>query len=498
MQSTVEPVEIEEENAAPDDSPAGVASRVKLHVTVPATEFERAIDAAFRKLAREVRIPGFRPGKAPRRLLEARLGSDIAREQALQDALPEYYVEAVNEHDVDVIAPPEIEITAGQADGDVEFDAVVEIRPQVKLVGYDELRVELPFQPVTDDDVDKQVDALRERFADLADSDFPLVDDAYATIDVAGTIDGEAVEGLTATDFLYRVGSGMVVDELDDQLRGTRPGAILEFTATLPERFGEFAGQEGKFRVMVKEVKQKVLPDLDDEWVQEASEFQTVDELRADIRARVETMQRLQAQRALRDKVLEAAADLVPIEAPPTLIDGETRRRVEDLAHRLSHQGASLEQYLEMTGQEPQAFIEEIRVGAARAVLADLALRAVVAEEGIGATDEEIDTEVEQLAVRSEQKPAKVRRELERSGALEAVRSDVARGKALEFLVEHATVVDEDGNEIDLTLAEGELNDITHDHPHDHDHDHPHDHDHDHAHDHEPARTEEEQKESEA
>jgi trigger factor len=498
MQSTVEPVEIEEENAAPDDSPAGVASRVKLHVTVPATEFERAIDAAFRKLAREVRIPGFRPGKAPRRLLEARLGSDIAREQALQDALPEYYVEAVNEHDVDVIAPPEIEITAGQADGDVEFDAVVEIRPQVKLVGYDELRVELPFQPVTDDDVDKQVDALRERFADLADSDFPLVDDAYATIDVAGTIDGEAVEGLTATDFLYRVGSGMVVDELDDQLRGTRPGAILEFTATLPERFGEFAGQEGKFRVMVKEVKQKVLPDLDDEWVQEASEFQTVDELRADIRARVETMQRLQAQRALRDKVLEAAADLVPIEAPPTLIDGETRRRVEDLAHRLSHQGASLEQYLEMTGQEPQAFIEEIRVGAGRAVLADLALRAVVAEEGIGATDEEIDTEVEQLAVRSEQKPAKVRRELERSGALEAVRSDVARGKALEFLVEHATVVDEDGNEIDLTLAEGELNDITHDHPHDHDHDHPHDHDHDHAHDHEPARTEEEQKESEA
>jgi trigger factor len=498
MQSTVEPVEIEEENAAPDDSPAGVASRVKLHVTVPATEFERAIDAAFRKLAHEVRIPGFRPGKAPRRLLEARLGSDIAREQALQDALPEYYVEAVNEHDVDVIAPPEIEITAGQADGDVEFDAVVEIRPQVKLVGYDELRVELPFQPVTDDDVNKQIDALRERFADLADSEFPLIDDAYATIDVAGTIDGEAVEGLTATDFLYRVGSGMVVDELDDQLRGTKPGAILEFTATLPERFGEFAGQEGKFRVMVKEVKQKVLPDLDDEWVQEASEFQTVDELRADIRARVETMQRLQAQRALRDKVLEAAADLVPIEAPPTLIDGETRRRVEDLAHRLSHQGASLEQYLEMTGQEPQAFIEEIRVGAGRAVLADLALRAVVAEEGISATDDEVDTEVEQLAVRSEQKPAKVRRELERSGALEAVRSDVARGKALEFLVEHATVVDEDGNEIDLTLAEGELNDITHDHTHDHDHPHDHDHDHDHAHEHEPARTDEEQKESEA
>lgn len=479
MQSTVEPVESLTDDAAPDDSPAGVASKVKLHVTVPAPEFERAIDAAFRKLAREVRIPGFRPGKAPRRLLEARLGSEVAREQALQDALPEYYVDAVTEHDVDVIAAPEIEITAGQADGDVEFDAVVEIRPQVKLVGYDELRVEVPFQPVSDDDVDRQVDALRERFADLADSDFPLVDDAYATIDIAGTIDGEAVEGLTATDFLYRVGSAMVVDELDEQLRGTKPGAILEFTATLPDRFGELAGREAKFRVIVKEAKQKVLPDLTDEWVQEASEFQTVDELRADIRKRVETMQRLQAQMALRDKVLEAAADLVPIEAPPTLVEAETRRRVEDLAHRLSHQGASLEQYLETTGQEPQAFVDEIRVGAARAVLADLALRAVVAQEAVTASDEEVDAEVQQLAERTEQKPAKVRRELERSGALEAVRSDVARGKALEFLVDHATVLDEGGSEIDLTVPDNP-SDVMHDHDHDHQHDIEHEHEHEH------------------
>ncbi len=497
MQSTVEPVETpvgdDEENATPDDSPAGVANKVKLHIVVPAPEFEKAIDAAFRKLAREVRIPGFRPGKAPRKLLEARLGSDMAREQALQDSLPEYYVEAVTEHDVDVIAPPEIEITAGQQDGDVEFDAVVEIRPQVKLLGYDELRVEVPFQSISDDDVDKQVDALRDRFADLADSDFPLVDDTYATIDVAGSIDGEDVEGLTASDFLYRVGSGMVVDELDDQLRGTKPGAILEFTTTLPERFAELAGRDAKFRVIVKEAKQKVLPELTDEWAAEASEFETVEELRADIRKRVETMRRLQAQMALRDKVLEAAADLVPIEAPPTLVDTETRRRVEDLAHRLSHQGASLEQYLEMTGTEPQAFIDELRVGAARAVLADLALRAVVTQEGITTSDEEVDAEVNQLAERTEQKAAKVRRELERSGALEAVRSDVARGKALEFLVDHATVVDEEGNEIDLTVSDDELRNDELNAAHDHDHDHPHDHDHDHDHPHD-----HDEKESEA
>jgi trigger factor len=438
MQSTVEPLE---------------GNKVKLHVTVPADEFERAIDSAFRKLAREVRIPGFRPGKAPRRLLEARFGTDVARDQALRDALPEYYVGAVSEHDVDVIAMPEIEITAGQDDGDVEFDAVVEVRPQVTLLGYDELRVELPWTPISDEDVDRQVDALRDRFGDLADSDDPLVDDAYATIDITGSVNGEAVDGLTATDFLYRVGSGMVVAELDENLYGTRPGAILQFDAELPERFGDLGGQTASFRVVVKEAKRKVLPELTDEWASEASEFDTVDELRADIRDRLELMQKLQAQMAVRDKVLEAAADLVPIEPPQVLVDDETRRRVEDLQHRLSHQGGSIEQYLQATGQDPQSFVDEVRTGAARAVLADLALRAVVAQEKIEVGDDEVQTEIERLAERVGEKPEKVRRDLDRRGALETVRSDVARGKALEFLVDHATVVDESGNEIDLTVT---------------------------------------------
>src|SRR5664279_6475863 len=188
MQSTVESVE---------------GNKVKLHVTVPADEFERAIDAAFRKLAHEVRVPGFRPGKAPRRLLEARLGTEAAREQALRDGLPEFYVDAVTEHEVDVIAPPEIEVTGGQEEGDVEFDAVVEVRPQVHLMGYDEVRVELPIEAVTDKDVDDQVDRLRDRFADLTDSDLPLIDDAYATVDIAGSIGDESIEGLTATCLLY-------------------------------------------------------------------------------------------------------------------------------------------------------------------------------------------------------------------------------------------------------------------------------------------------------
>ena len=193
MQSTVEELD---------------GNKVKLCVTVPADEFEHAVDDAFKKLAREVRVPGFRPGKAPRRLLEARFGPDIAREQALRDSLPEYYVQAVEANDVDVIAAPEIDIKSGEEAGDVEFEAVVEVRPIVRLVGYDELTVSLPYDTIDDDAVEQQVDALRERFADLADSDYPLIDEAYATIDVTGSVDGEPVEGLTASDFLYRVGSG--------------------------------------------------------------------------------------------------------------------------------------------------------------------------------------------------------------------------------------------------------------------------------------------------
>jgi trigger factor len=439
MQSTVESLD---------------GNKVKLHVAVPAQEFERAIDAAFKKLAQEVRIPGFRPGKAPRRLLEARFGTEAARDQALRDSLPEYYVEAVTQNDVDPIAPPEIEITAGEESGDVEFNAVVEVRPVVNLIGYDELRVEVPWQNVDDAAVDQQIDALRERFADLVDSDFPLIDDAYATIDITGSIDGEPVDGLTASDFSYRVGSGMIVDELDEQLRGTKPGAILQFDAELPEQFGDSAGEKVTFHVVVKEAKTKVLPDLTDEWVEEASEFDTVDELRADIRRRLEMVQKLQAQMAVRDKVLEAAADLVPIEAPEPLIDTETRNRLQDLDHRLRHQGASLADYVAASGQEPEAFLESMKEGSAKAVLADLALRAVVAQEQIEATDDELEQEIVRLAERMNEKVDRVRRDLEKRGLLDGVRSEIARGKALQFLVDHATVVDESGATVDLTLPD--------------------------------------------
>jgi trigger factor len=427
-------------------------NKVRLKIAVPAQEFEKAIDAAFRKLAREVKMPGFRPGKAPRQLLEARLGTGAAREQALRDSLPEYYATAVESEDIDVIAPPEIDITAGEDAGDIEFDAVVEVRPIVQVSGYDSLTVEVPSPSVDDEAIDAQIDALRERFADLEDSTNPLTDGDYAQIDIKGSVEDEPVDGLSATDFLYEVGSGTVVEKLDQELRGKKAGDILRFEDALPASAGDDTGATVVFQVLVKDAKKKVLPEANDEWASEVSEFDTMEGLRGDARNRLELYAKVQAQLEARDKVLEASSDLVMIEAPEPLVEQEMERRLHDLQHRLEPQGVNITQYLAATGQDQEAFIAGLREGCAKAVKADLALRAVVAQEGIEATDAEVDAEIERLAERFEAKPAKVRRDLEQRGALEAVRSDLARGKAVEYLVDHATVVDESGNTVDLAL----------------------------------------------
>ncbi|MET0422109.1 MAG: trigger factor [Acidimicrobiia bacterium] len=432
-------------------------NKVRLHVTIPAADFERAIDQAFKKLAYEVKLPGFRPGKAPRRLLEARLGTEAARDQALRDSLPEFYVEAIDAESIDVIAPPEIDITAGEDEGDVEFDAVVEVRPEVTLDGHDALVVEIENPAVPDEAIDNQIDMLRERSADLEDSETPLIDGDYAELDVTGSIDDEAVEGLTATDYLYEVGSGMLVEELDVELHGKRPGDIVKFDSVLPERFGDRAGTEVSFQVLVKDAKKKALPEVTDEWAAEVSEFDTADALRNDIAIRLDLYAKIQAQLAVREKVLDAAAELVTIEIPTTLVDQEMERRLHDFAHRLQEQmgeGITIPQYLMATGQNQEEFLEQLRETATKAVRSDLALRAVIAQEAIEADDTEVDAEIERLAERTGEKATKIRKDLERDGLIGAVRSDLARGKALTFLIEHANVVDVDGNPVDLTPPE--------------------------------------------
>jgi trigger factor len=426
-------------------------NKVKLSVEVEEVEFDAAIDEAFRRIAREVRIPGFRPGKVPRRILEARLGSDVARQDALRESLPAYYARAVGEHEVDVIAAPEIDITAGQESGPITFDAVVEVRPKIQVAGYGSLRVEVPSPAVTDEEIDAQVDRLRRQFGELQTVDRAGIDGDHVTIDVAGSIAGEPLEGLSVDDYLYEIGSAAVVPELDDHLRGAKVGDILMFDAAHPD---PEQTDPISFRVLVKEVKEQVLPEATDAWAAEASEFDTLAELRDDLRERVANVKRVQTQLALREGVVDALVQLVEDEAPAPLVDSEVQRRLEDLAHRLQHQGATIEQYLQATGTAPQEMLDQLREQSTSAVKADLALRAVIEAEGITADDDEVEEELVRLAARLEQPVEQVRGQLERAGQLSAVRSDLTRGKALEWLADRAEVVDPDGTPIDRSALE--------------------------------------------
>ncbi|MEW6153900.1 MAG: trigger factor [Actinomycetota bacterium] len=431
MRSSVEPLD---------------GNKIRLSIEVDEAELDQAMDAAFRKIAREVRVPGFRPGKAPRRLIEARLGPGVARQEALREALPDWYEKALLENEITPVAAPEIDITAGQEEGPIAFDAVVEVMPQVSVAGYEGLRVVLPNLEVADADVEAQVDRLREQFGELQAVARPARDGDHVSIDRKVTRHDEVI--LAAEDELYEVGKGTIAAELDRELRGKRAGDIVKFNAEYPEH-GEVT-----FTVLVKEVRETVLPPVTDEWASEASEFDTAEELRADIRRRMGAIKRIQAALAVRERTVEALVELVDEEMPKALVQSEMENRLQSLQHRLSHQGANLGAYLAATGQSEEEFVGGLAGEAVAALKADLGLLAVADNEELEVTDADLDAEIERLAERRKEKPEAVRRKLQNGGDLPAVRSGLRKNKALEWLIEHTEFVDEDGRVIDRSELE--------------------------------------------
>jgi trigger factor len=421
-------------------------NKVKVNVEVDETEFEREVDLAFKRIAKEVRLPGFRPGKAPRRLLEARIGVAAGREEALRESVPAYYTRAVIEHDVDVIAPPEIDITAGRDSGAVVFDAIVAVRPRVSIGGYRGLRVEIPSPMATDEDVQRYLDRLRNQFAEIVPVDRPAADGDHVTIDISGTLDDEVVPGLTAEDYLYEVGSGTVLPEIDENLRGSSAGEVLDFTAAHPDPDED---RELELTITVKEVKEKILPEVDDEFATQASEFATAAELRDDITNRLSGVKRSQAKMSLRAKAQEELAKLVDDDVPPSMVSNEMQARLEDLSNRLRAQGIGLEQYIQMMGRTPEQVSEELRVGATESVKLDLALRALAEAESIEITDDEVMAEIATFASEVKQDPATVYTRFRENGQLSGLRSTLAKNRALDWLLEQVEVVDENGTPVD-------------------------------------------------
>lgn len=423
-------------------------NRVKVSVDIEAEEFEEKLDEAFRKLAHQVRLPGFRPGKAPRRVLEARLGPQAARGEALSDAVPEYYAQAVRSHDVDVIAPPEIDITGGAEDGPVSFDAVVEVRPLVTITGYDQLKAEVPSPEPTEEEISRQVDQLRKQFGELAPAARPAIDGDNVTIDIYGSYNGEEVEGLTVDDYAYEVGQGAVVPEIDEELRGSKSGDILEFNAQHPD-----PDEDGllRFRILVKEVQETILPDFDDEFAQEASEFDTAEELRADITENIARVKRANALNSLGRQVGEQLAELVTDEVPEALVDSEVQHRLRNLQMRLVSQGVEIDTYLEAIGQTPDELAEGLREPALQEAKTDLALRAVAVAESIEAADEDVDFELAALAAQVGQTVDELKSALfaDDESHLKEVRLDAQMRKTREWVLERVEITDLDGNPVE-------------------------------------------------
>ena len=373
-------------------------------------------------------------------------GASALRGEALREALPDFYAQAVTDTEVDPIDQPDIDITSGDESGPVSFDAVVEVRPVVSIAGYQGLVVTLPSVEVPEEDITSQLDRLRATSGELVEVDRPIQNGDQVTIDITGTRqgneDGED-DDLVAEDFLYEVGSGGVVPELDDALLGASTDGTLTF-----ESSPEGLDTRVTFEVVVKDVKELVLPDLTDEWAAEASEFATVDELTADITTRLQQMRVAQAQMALQQKTVEALVELVTDDIPDVIVSDELRERLHDLGHRLEQQGLGLGQFLAASGRDEQEFFDELRGSALQGVKTDLALRALVEAQGIEITEEELDGELASMGERLEMTSDQVREQLERGGRLAAVRSDRRKAKALRWLLDNVELVDEEGGPV--------------------------------------------------
>jgi trigger factor len=453
VKSTIEPLE---------------GNKVKLSVEVDESEFDRDIDSAFRKIAHEVRLPGFRPGKAPRRLLEARIGAEAARQQALQDGIPQYLARAVREHDVDLIATPKVEITDGEADGPIAFAAECEVRPVVMVPGYGGLRVELPSVTATDEDIQNAIDAERGRHGNLASVDRPAARGDQLTLDVAASRDDDPVPGLNTEDWLYELGKGWVAEGFDEQLIGASTGDSLSFSA-VPSGTTD----EADFEVTVTNVQELVLPELSDEWVSDhLGEFDTIEAWKASIEERIGLAKLNQARSVLIDRTSASLAGLVDDEIPDALVNAELQSRVQNFVAQLQSQGIDINQWLSVTGQDPASFTEGLREQSLRACKVDLALRAVSVAEQLEVTDADLQAEYVRIAMRVNQKPAQVRKAYERNDAVSDLAAQIRKSKALEWLLHRVEIVDPDGTRIENDLLLGHS---MHDHDHD-DHDHDHDH----------------------
>ena len=421
-------------------------NRVRLEVEVSPEAVKKGVEAKVRDLRKQVRVPGFRPGKAPRRIIENHVGRDYIYMEALQDSLPTWYSEAVVEQDLRPIDTPRIDFdgTLDEEEG-FKFSAEVEVRPEATLGEYKGVEAPRREVEVSDEQVDEQLEELRGQFATLAAvEDRPAKEGDFVVIDYRGErMAGGPLEGADAQDYMLEIGGGELLPDFENNLVGMNDGERKRFGVTFPMDYGEesLRGQSVLFDVHLKEIKERDLPPLDDDLAMEASEFDTLEELRGAIRDQLAGALEERARAEFRGRVLEAVAKSAEVEVPDVMVDDKADEMVESFERSIRAQGIEPEQYYQLAGASQAEIRDRVRDDAANTIKKELVLDAVARAEGIGPDEHEVEHQISHLAEDTGRKPEEVARTMRQNGTYRLLEEEISRSRALDFLVENAVPV---------------------------------------------------------
>lgn len=430
-------------------------TRVRLTVEVPFEELKSSLDAAYKKINEQVTVKGFRKGKIPARVIDQRFGRGAVLEEAVNDALPKFYTEAVNEGELNVLGQPEVDIKELKDGELLSFTAEVDIRPEIEIPDYSGIEVEVDAVDVSDEDVDKAVEELRERFASTSAVERAAGDGDVVTIDLEAKVDGEVLEDGLASDVAYTIGSGELLDGIDEAVKGLEAGGETTFASEL--KGGSAAGQQAEITVKVSKVEARELPALDDDFAQLASEFDTLDEVRADSRKRLENMKQYDQATQAQERVLEKLLELVEVPVPEKLLADEIQTRTHNLEHhQLPQMGLELDKYLEIQGKTAEEFQAETEEQAVKGIKTQFVLDELVSREKLNVSQEELTEHLLRRAASSGMSPDQFAQAVVEGGQVPMLVGEVARGKALATVVEAATVKDTNGEVVDLDDEEEE------------------------------------------
>jgi trigger factor len=428
-------------------------TRVRLSVEVPFDELKPSLDKAYREVGRQVRIPGFRPGRVPPPVIDSRIGREVVLSQAVNDALPDLYAKAVAEGDVSALGQPEVEITRLDDGKELTFTAEVDIRPRFELPDLSSLSVTVDNTLVSPDEVAEYLGQLQERFASLKAVQRSVQADDYVSIDLSASVGGKSVEDAQASGLSYQVGSESLLDGLDPALIGMAAGESATFRTELAG--GEFVGREADVTVTVHSVKVKEVPGLDDDFAQLASEFDTLGELRASTRAQLERVKSTQQVMQARDRALEAVLEQIDIPLPEGVVQEEATRNRDSLLQQLEQAGATLEGYLEMSNQTEEQFDADLEQRARHAVKVSLVLDQVARQEELSVDPAELSAYVTRQAEQMGVAPDRLAKQLAEDGRLSFAATEVLRGKAVNLIADRVKVTDASGHPVDIKAALG-------------------------------------------